>query len=410
MPVRRYLNKVRLGVGRKVIEKRFQIHKTGLALLFDVRHIEMLEVSHCEQGSPAIYDWVNHVLQSASPAMPGTVATTMVNRVVRAGIDLGINRLAIMNEIGLGEARLRNPLSWVAGPVLLRLFGSISRKLDDPLAPLRLGQYAGPRNFSDPGYATRLAGNLAGMIYANAELQATRQKMMRVTFEQLAQVPTLKWTLLGEDHHLAAPFIEFSVSSYARFARDVLGERMEIRRIDFAHTARAGAIRYEAFFDCPVRFNAAQTMMEMASEQLLKPSPNANPALQVAATKCYQRPAFWLDTGKALSAHCYLYLLIEIDKTPLKLDRIAAAFGMSERTLRRRLVEEGNPFRELLDLVRRDMWELYRMEATRPLGEIAHLLGYSELSAFTRSHKRWFSFAPSRVGNRDEKNGGRSKV
>ncbi len=330
--------------------------------------------------------------------MPGTVATSMVNRVVRAGVDLGISRLTIMNEIGLRDAGLRNPLSWVSGSVLLRLFDTISRKLDDPLAPLRLGQYAGPRNFSDPSYATRLASTLAAMISANTELQATRQKMMLVTFDQTVEAPTLKWTLLGEDHHLAAPFIEFSVSSYARFARDVLGENMQICRIDFAHPARAERNRYEDFFGCPVRFNAAQTMMEMTSEQLFKPSPNADPALQVAATSCYQQPASWLNSGKPLSAHSYLYLLIELDKTPLKLDRIAAAFGMSERTLRRRLVGEGYPFRALLDLVRRDMWKLYHMESRRSLGEIAHLLGYSELSAFTRSHNRWFGFAPSRDG------------
>jgi AraC-like DNA-binding protein len=75
---------------------------------------------------------------------------------------------------------------------------------------------------------------------------------------------------------------------------------------------------------------------------------------------------------------------------------MAASFGMSERTLRRKLVEEGMSFRDLLDKVRKDMCKLYFMEDTRPLGEIALLLGYSDLSAFTRAHKKWTGNPPSR--------------
>ena len=36
------------------------------------------------------------------------------------------------------------------------------------------------------------------------------------------------------------------------------------------------------------------------------------------------------------------------------------------------------------------------MEDTRPLGEIALLLGYSDLSAFTYVHKNWMGFPPSK--------------
>jgi len=48
----------------------------------------------------------------------------------------------------------------------------------------------------------------------------------------------------------------------------------------------------------------------------------------------------------------YFYLASELDKSPPTLDRMAASFGMSARTLRRRLFEEGMSFRDLLDRVR----------------------------------------------------------
>ena len=70
---------------------------------------------------------------------------------------------------------------------------------------------------------------------------------------------------------------------------------------------------------------------------------------------------------------------------------------MSERTLRRKLVDEGLAFRELLDRVRQDLCILYVMEDKRSLSEIALLLGYSDLSAFTRAYKRWYDVAPSKA-------------
>ena len=76
---------------------------------------------------------------------------------------------------------------------------------------------------------------------------------------------------------------------------------------------------------------------------------------------------------------------------------MAASFGMTERSLRRKLVNEGQPFRKLLDHVRRDLCTLYFLEDKRSLGEIALLLGYGELSAFTRAYKRWYNVAPSKA-------------
>ena len=51
---------------------------------------------------------------------------------------------------------------------------------------------------------------------------------------------------------------------------------------------------------------------------------------------------------------------------------------------------------DLLDLVRKDICNLYFMEGTRSLSEIALLLGYSDLSAFTRAYKNWTGTPPSR--------------
>lgn len=73
---------------------------------------------------------------------------------------------------------------------------------------------------------------------------------------------------------------------------------------------------------------------------------------------------------------------------------VAASLGLSERTLQRRLRQEGTSFRELLDEVRSALAVNYMREPRFRLTDIAQLLGYSELSVFSRSFKRWFGVSP----------------
>jgi AraC-like DNA-binding protein len=75
---------------------------------------------------------------------------------------------------------------------------------------------------------------------------------------------------------------------------------------------------------------------------------------------------------------------------------IAKSLGFSTRTLQRRLAVTGRTFAMVLDQVRRGRAEEL-LAGGRDLAAIAHELGYSEHSAFTRAAVRWFHAPPSRI-------------
>jgi len=76
------------------------------------------------------------------------------------------------------------------------------------------------------------------------------------------------------------------------------------------------------------------------------------------------------------------------------LDAAASRMGMSSRTLRRRLREEGTRFQDVLDRARCALAKHYLDEPKLALGEVAFLLGFSEPSAFHRAFKRWTGATP----------------
>ena len=76
-------------------------------------------------------------------------------------------------------------------------------------------------------------------------------------------------------------------------------------------------------------------------------------------------------------------------------DHIATELGMSRRTLRRKLADEGESFQSILDECRMRAAALeFKICRNQSLSEMALKLGYSEHSTFSRAFMRWAGIAP----------------
>jgi len=76
---------------------------------------------------------------------------------------------------------------------------------------------------------------------------------------------------------------------------------------------------------------------------------------------------------------------------------VARGLGMSERTLARRLSDEGLNFTEILQQLRRDLAVRYLDDRKLHVSKISWLLGFHEVSAFTHAIKRWTGKTPRQM-------------
>ncbi len=76
------------------------------------------------------------------------------------------------------------------------------------------------------------------------------------------------------------------------------------------------------------------------------------------------------------------------------LEAVAANFALSPRSLQRKLQEEGITYQQLVDEARKSLALQYLASGRHPLKEISYILGYNEVSAFSRAFKRWTGAAP----------------
>ena len=77
-------------------------------------------------------------------------------------------------------------------------------------------------------------------------------------------------------------------------------------------------------------------------------------------------------------------------------NEVARQLCMHERTLHRRLHEEGTSFQRELDAVRDEIARQLLDGSTMPIVRIAATLNYSSVSAFNRAFKRWTGVSPAR--------------
>lgn len=88
-------------------------------------------------------------------------------------------------------------------------------------------------------------------------------------------------------------------------------------------------------------------------------------------------------------------ILESLGKVEISLETIAEKLEIQPRTLKSMLAREGGTtFQAVLNDAKRDLARHYLSETDLQLTEIALILGYSELSVFTRASQRWFGAPP----------------
>ena len=102
------------------------------------------------------------------------MSASLLVRVLRAAVDEGANRPALLAAVGIDAIRLRNPLARFSSQIALRFFAALQRHFGDPAITLRIRKKAATQNFSDLGYATGLAANLAAVIDGAVRCQRSR--------------------------------------------------------------------------------------------------------------------------------------------------------------------------------------------------------------------------------------------
>ncbi len=149
---------------------------------------------------------------------------------------------------------------------------------------------------------------------------------------------------------------------------------------------------YARVFRCDIEKSAAEYELVFDSAYQQEPLLTANFDMQQALLQKVNKIV--TVAGDGLVEKIRYFLLTNAYLGIPSLSEIAANFSVSPRTLQRKLKEEGISYQDVADEVRKSLAIHYLEEGGYPVKEISYMLGYNELSAFTRAFKRWTGRTP----------------
>jgi AraC-like DNA-binding protein len=201
----------------------------------------------------------------------------------------------------------------------------------------------------------------------------------------------------GEDLPVARPahMDDFVVAQWVLRLRRRMRGGFPLRKVTFVHAAPSETHEYERLFQAPVEFGAGADAIEFDAALLDVELDGADPTLvrllRQHAEALLARAPEPDSVVTALRSHLAQAPPDEVGAVV----RAARALGTSERSLQRKLRDEGTSFKEVLDGVRRDLALSYLRDARHSVSDVAFLVGFAEASAFSRAFRRWTDTTPA---------------
>lgn len=186
--------------------------------------------------------------------------------------------------------------------------------------------------------------------------------------------------------------VEHSLLRTYLIAQFLSGNRVKAREIWFRHDPIGPLSVYRSYFDANLHFSRLTNAVVFDANDESAPVIGYDKEVYELATSFIDSQ--WMKPDEPLQQKVRQFMLHHGATANASTSEVAASLGMHARTFQRRLKQEGVRFDAIKDEVCRELALKYLRETRLPLIRIANMLGYSELSSFTRRCQHWFSCSP----------------
>ncbi len=303
---------------------------------------------------------------------------------------------ALLRKAGLpasaGSAKeLEVPLA-----TLHAFFEAAEKAAEDPFIGVHVAQSLPRGTYGLLEFAPRSAPTVRGALSRLARYITHMNELVVVSFTEEDGLGVLQQRIPGVPECVGRHGNEFFITQVLLQGRAFSQTPYVPRHVWFAHAApRDLGPLVEALGTDVITFGAGCNGLELDGAILDQPLATSDPPLLTLLDEVAERAVQKRAGRRRLLGDVEARIREQLAGGTLGLEGVAESLKMSPRTLQRHLAEEGVTFHQLTDGVRRELACRWVQRGGRPLGEVAYLLGYREMSAFFRAFRRWTGATPS---------------
>jgi AraC-like DNA-binding protein len=276
----------------------------------------------------------------------------------------------------------------------IRFLELAAKAVQDPSLGFRLACGCDLREMGLLHYAAGAAATLAEAIRRIERYSSIVNEGVTVKCKDAANL-TIELGYAGVSRHSDQQQMEFLLTTVIRSCRALTGCELRPASVHLIHPASTSRADLERYFGCRVTSGAETDRICFDKEAGLLPLVDADPYLnEILLEYCEQALATRRINSSSLRS------TIENAITPLlphgnaSLDEVARKLNVSRRTLARRLSAEGLSFGEILKQLRSDLITRYLSDPSLRISQVAWLVGFRSVAAFSHSCKRSSGMSP----------------
>jgi AraC-like DNA-binding protein len=328
-----------------------------------------------------------------------SVSVTLVRSLVEEIVRVGADAAKALAHAGIDGGLLDDPDARIELGPYERLQELTLDVTGDPALGLHMGDRASLSAFHVVGFLSIHCKTLRHALEAFVRYRSLLSEVGPGSLVEEGDRAILTCDFVRGCPRCSRLCAELVVTGLIRTARRSLGVWQPPLGVELEHPEPEYASEYEAILECPVRFGAPATQIHFSRSLLDAPHIHENTGLfQLLSSRADLSMA---SLGSPISSKVGALLvdLVREGERPV-MPVVARRLGVSPRTLRRRLQEEGRTFADIADHAMADVARRLLHQPEHTIQEVADRLGFSEPSAFHRAFKRWTGLTPRQFRDR----------
>lgn len=309
--------------------------------------------------------------------------------------ELKLDTVPLLRGAGLSPSMIANPEQMIPARSVIRLLEDSAEAANCSTFGLRMAER---RELADLGIVSLLIAHQPTLHDALSVLSEYRNRInsnLALRVETFGDMALLREMFALDPPAYTRQADDLAIAVLERICGSVLGAGWQPISVSYRYESPPSSERhiYQRFFSCPVEFGSEFDGILVRRADLHRPNPRSEPALALHARKLVEA---MVDPGeRSIMEEVEEAILLLMPAGRASIGAVADSLGLNSRTLQRRLAAEGARFGDMLDRIR--VREASRLFANRRLRltDVAHLLGYASLGAFSRWYGDRFNETPS---------------
>jgi len=321
--------------------------------------------------------------------------------------ELAGDPIPLAEETGVPIASLSDGDIPVDIAAVLRMFDTAARVYQCPNFGMRLAARNGMNIFGPLWVLLRSARSLRQMLEDLNNNYDMYTRAATISLEETKSGLCMSWDTASNHTLNTAQGAEYGFALYVNDIRKFIPDFTPLA-VEFRHSAPPDISMHRQLFGDKLSFDQARNAIHFSAKTLDLPLDSANSR----AHRLMQTVLRW-DTGVSqagLPERIENTVRALLPYSACTVEEVAHSVGVHERTLQNRLKSHNTSFKKIKDAVRYDLALKYLHSSTLSMTEISEILGYSELSAFSRSFKRWHGQTCSSVLRKTTIDSGAAKL